>query len=112
MEITRKRDNRNTNAREMEEAEDLYKKAYKRIEKKVLPGTTERPRKRHMGLQNRYGTAPIICAVLLDQTIKSKRRNRTFSMRNQYKRQDRGRDRPYDRRGENMLRDTEEQEGA
>ncbi|KAG5870096.1 hypothetical protein JTB14_013727 [Gonioctena quinquepunctata] len=42
-------------------------------------------------------------------------RNRTFSMRNQYKRQERGRDRPstvYNRRGENMPRDTEEQEGV
>ncbi|KAG5873270.1 hypothetical protein JTB14_013181 [Gonioctena quinquepunctata] len=107
----------------MEEAENPYKtakkktqKAYKRIEK-VLAGTTERLRKRHLGrrLQNRHETAPILCAVLLDQTIKRKSRNRTFPMWNQYKRKERGRDRPsivFNRRGKNMPRDTEEEEGA
>ncbi|KAG5862359.1 hypothetical protein JTB14_030582 [Gonioctena quinquepunctata] len=66
-------------------------------------------------LQNRHETAPILCAVFLDQKIRSKSRNRIISMRNQYKLQERGRDHPstvYNKRGENMPRDTEEQEGA
>ncbi|KAG5861690.1 hypothetical protein JTB14_002320 [Gonioctena quinquepunctata] len=86
-EITRKRGNRNTNPREIEEAEVLYKKPKQELRKLINESKKkcwqERPRKRHMGrrLQNRHETPPILCAILLDQTIKSKSRNRTFPIR-------------------------------
>ncbi|KAG5861807.1 hypothetical protein JTB14_031497 [Gonioctena quinquepunctata] len=122
-EITRKRRNRNTNARDIEEAEDLYKTAKKELRNLINESKKKCWQELLKDLENDvWGEGFKI-------VMKQHRSYVPYSLTRQSKAKAvielfpcgtninvrRGRDRPstvYNRRGKNMPRDTEEQEGA